>query len=133
MTGNANPQSSAPAQSPRVQRVVATVRAAEVRRNRRALVVVSTLIACLTAWHLYPYWRMHRLIQELRRCHDNTGRYPASKVEVEFLRGTDVGYSTDKEGSGFALRFSHLCLYDLGELRHFEYESWDDSWFSHAD
>jgi len=31
------------------------------------------------------------------------------------------------------LSFGHLCLYDLGELRHFEYESWDDTWFSHAD
>jgi hypothetical protein len=48
-------------------------------------------------------------------------------------RGTAVRYETDKAGSGFALSFGHLCLYDLGELRHFEYESWDDTWFSHAD
>jgi hypothetical protein len=52
---------------------------------------------------------------------------------VESLRGTDVSYETDKEGSYFGMSFSHLCLYDLGDLRHFRYESWDDSWSSHAD
>jgi len=106
---------------------------AESGRPRRALIVVATLAACLIAWHVYPYWRMHRLIQEVRQYHGASGRYPASKEDVESLRGTAVRYETDKAGSGFALSFGHLCLYDLGELRHFEYESWDDTWFSHAD
>lgn len=110
-----------------------SVARSESRRRRRAILVVATLVAGLTAWHVWPYWRMHRLIQEVRRCKDAGGRFPASKEDVESLRGTDVRYDTDKDRSGFALRFSHFCLWDLGELRHFEYESWDDSWFSHAD
>jgi hypothetical protein len=105
----------------------------ESRKRRRAILVVATFAACVAAWHVSPYWRMHRLIQEVRQYHDASGRYPASKEDVESLRGTAVRYETDKAGSGFALSFGHLCLYDLGDLRHFEYESWDDTWFSHAD
>ena len=105
----------------------------ESRKRRRAIVAIATLAVGVTAWHLYPYWRMHRLIQELGQCRDASGRYPATKEDVESLRGPDVLYDTDKDRSAFALRFSHFCLYDLGDLRHFEYDSWDDSWFSHAD
>ena len=106
------------------------------RRGRRRLLFALGLVACIIAWHAYPYWRMYRLrpaIAQLRSYRETHGRFPGSMGEVEALHGIDALYLSDKTGAWFELRFAHLCFYDLGDLRHFQYDSWDDDWSSHAD
>src|SRR5688572_29482118 len=108
----------------------------EQRRRRRAIIAWAAVLTSLIAWHVYPYWRMWSLestILELRHFRDANGRFPLSKTDVKSLAGSDVAYMTDKTGAGFGLRFNHPCLYDLGELRRWDYDSSSDSWFSHAD
>jgi len=122
--------------SRRARQTLRSIGRNEARRRRRAIVVSGAVILCLVAWHLYPFWKMWTLestVSELRRYREMNGHFPLAKTDVKSLVGADVAYWTDANGSGFELSFSHLCLYDLGDLRHWDYDPEDDSWFSHAD
>jgi len=156
MTANANPQPHAQDRSDRVQRIVAAIRAVEFKRTRRAMLVFGLAILLIAGWHLLPRWRMYALksaIGQLKRYRDTNGRFPlterdladalqdsgsgvlGTRVETggDVLRDTGVKYRAYPDGAGFTLHFNHNCFCDLGDTSRYEYDSWDDSWFSWCD
>jgi len=146
-----DPHPAVPDRSLRVQRVLATIRAAEFRRVRRSMLSRCVVIGVMCGWHLVPRWRMKSLRSEIGRLktyQKAKGRYPLTAIELEDalprcgfgglwrtaefkgdqLNGMGLVYRPDGGGSGYILHFNHDCFCEPFDTSRYEYWSGDDSW-----